>query len=73
MLSFTVATQAGGYPLRNICVTNNEGYVVLIKTRSVLSSFMTYHRVCNRSTATGDTSGAETYYPFGAPECTPGF
>ena len=73
MLRFTVATQAGGYPLRNICVTNNQGYVVLIKTRSVLSSFMTYHRVCNRSTATGDTSGTETDYPFGAPECTPVF
>ena len=39
----------------------------------VLSSFMTYHRVCNYINTTGSTSGARTAYPSGAPEFTPGF
>jgi hypothetical protein len=38
----------------------------------VLSSFMTYHRVCNYINTTGAASGAGTAYPSGAPECTPG-
>jgi hypothetical protein len=38
----------------------------------VLSSFMTYHRVCNYIKMTGATSGAGTVYPFGPPELTPG-
>jgi hypothetical protein len=36
----------------------------------VLSSFMTYHRVCNQIDTTGATSGAGTTYPSRAPECT---
>ena len=39
----------------------------------VLSSFMTYHRVCNKINMTGVTSVAGTAYPSGAPEFTPGF
>jgi len=39
----------------------------------VLSSFMNYHRVCNKSNTTGATSGAGTAYPFGTPEFIPGF
>jgi len=39
----------------------------------VLSSFMTYHRVCNKINTTGTTNGAGTAYPFGAPEFTPSF
>ena len=39
----------------------------------VLSSFMTYHRVCNYINTTGVTSGAGTAYPYGVPEFTPGF
>ena len=39
----------------------------------VLSSFMTYHRVCNYINTTGVTSGAGTAYPSGVPEFTPGF
>jgi hypothetical protein len=39
----------------------------------VLSSFTTYHRVCNWSNMTGATSGAGTAYPSGAPEFTLGF
>jgi len=39
----------------------------------ILSSFMTYHRVCNKINTTGVTSGAETAYHSGAPEFTPSF
>jgi len=39
----------------------------------VLSSFMTYHRVCNQINTTGATSGAGTAYPSAAPQLTPGF
>jgi hypothetical protein len=37
----------------------------------VFSSFMTYPRVCIKSTMTGVTSGAGTAYPSGAPEFIP--
>ena len=40
---------------------------------AVFSSFITYHRVCNKSSTTGATCGAETAYHSGAPEFTPGF
>jgi hypothetical protein len=36
----------------------------------VLSSFMTYHRICNQIDTTGATSGAGTTYPSRAPEFT---
>jgi hypothetical protein len=36
-----------------------------------LSSFTTYHWVCNSINTTGATSGAGTVYPSGAPEFTP--
>jgi hypothetical protein len=36
-----------------------------------LISFMTYHQVCNKSNTTGDTCGAGTANPSGAPELTP--
>jgi hypothetical protein len=39
----------------------------------VLSSFMTYHWVCNQINMTGATCGAGTAYPSGVPEFTPGF
>jgi len=39
----------------------------------VLSSFMTYHRVCNKSNTTGATCGSGTAYPSEAPEFTPSF
>ena len=38
-----------------------------------LSSFMTYHRVCNSNSTTGATSGAGTAYPSKGPEFTSGF
>ena len=39
----------------------------------VLSSFITYHRVCTYINTTGVTNGAGTAYPSRAPELTPGF
>ena len=39
----------------------------------VLSSFMTYHRLCNWSDMTGVTSVAGATYPSGAPEFAPIF
>ena len=39
----------------------------------VLSSFMTYHQICNQINTTGATSGAGTANPSGAPEFTSGF
>ena len=39
----------------------------------VLSSFMTYHRVCNWINTTRATGGTGTAYPSRAPECTPCF
>jgi hypothetical protein len=39
----------------------------------VLSSFMTYHRICNYNNATGVTSGGGNAYPSREPEFTPGF
>ena len=49
-----------------ICSTCREHF-------PVLSSFMTYHRVCNYINTTGATSGAGTACPSGAPEFTLGF
>ena len=40
---------------------------------SVLSSFLTYHWVCNKGSTAGVTCGAGTAYPSGAPELIPGF
>ena len=40
---------------------------------SVVSSFMTYHRVCNYSNTTCVTNGAGTANTSGEPEFTPGF
>ena len=39
----------------------------------VLSSFVTYHQVCDKSSVTGTTCGARTAYPLRAPEFTPAF
>jgi hypothetical protein len=56
--------------IRNISVTNRI-YSTCRKYFSVLSLFMTYHRVCSKSNTTGDTNGAGTGYPSGAPKFTP--
>jgi hypothetical protein len=57
--------------LLNICVTNEHRYVR--NHNLFLSSFMKYHRVCNKSNTTGVTGGAGTAYYLGAPEFTSGF
>jgi len=63
--------------LRSARVTNNHGYVsiflFLCNHNPVLPSFITYHRVCNKSNTTGATCGAETAYPFGTPKFIPVF
>ena len=48
-------------------------YSTYRKHFSLLSSFMTYHRVCRYINTTDTTSGAGTADPSGAPEFTPGF
>ena len=51
-----------------IRLTNDHG-----NHNPVLSSFMIYHLVSNKSNAMGVTSGAETAYPSGVSEFTPAF
>jgi general stress protein CsbA len=46
---------------------------ITCKQFPVLSSFMTYHRVCNYINTTGVTSGAGTSNSSGPPEFIPGF
>ena len=56
-------------------VPNENGCVPLVvsTSRSFISSFMTYHRVCNQSKTTDGTIGAGTADPSGATEFTPDF
>ena len=49
-----------------ICSTCRKQY-------PIISSFMTYNRVCNQSNTTGATSRAGYAYPFGASEFNPVF
>jgi hypothetical protein len=46
--------------------------VSFVKHNPVLSSFMTYHRVCDKSNTTGATCGAGTAYPSGVHPCFSG-
>ena len=41
--------------LRSICVTNDNNCSVCHNHTPVLSSFIAYHRICNKSNTTGDT------------------
>ena len=45
-------------------------YSVCRNHNPIISSFMTYHMVCNQSNKTAATNGAGTAYPSGAPEFT---
>ena len=58
---------------RNNFICTRYHIKLLVISSKVLSSFMTYHRVCTYINTTGATSGAGTAYPSGAPEFTPGF
>ena len=51
-------------------ITCNMISSICRKHLPVLSSFMTYHRVCNQIDTTGATSGAGMTYPSRAPEFT---
>ena len=47
----------------NLCLTNDHGYVAFVViTIIILSSFMTYHRVCNKRNMMVATCGAGTAY-----------
>ena len=69
--SFTVATMTWLTVTEYLCHTWPR--ICFVITTLVLSSFMTYHRVCNKSNTTGDICGAGTAHPSGAPEVTPVF
>ena len=69
--SFTVATKAWLTVLEYLCHTRICS--ACRKHFPVLSSFMTYHQICNKIKMTGATSRAGTAHPSGAPEFTPGF
>ena len=55
--------------------TLNIAEILLISRNhnAVISSFMTYHRVCNKPNTTSVPSGAETSHPSWAPKFIPGF
>ena len=55
-----------------MCATNDHRYVCRYHN-SVLSSFMTYHRVCNKSSTTCLISGAGFPYYYGTPQFTSRF
>lgn len=51
----------------NIRVTNDNGYVPSGRNHStVLSPFIIYHRICNKSNTTDVTSGTRSVYPSGS-------
>ena len=52
-------------PLKKI-IPQQQKYYKNVKFFPVISSFMTYHKVCNQANRTGITSGAGTAYPSGA-------
>jgi hypothetical protein len=70
--SFTVATMTWLTVMEHLC-HKWQRICSTCKHFTVLSSFMTYHMVCNYIKTTGATSGAWTAYPSGAPEFTPVF
>ena len=52
-------------------VTTNMFRLICHNHNLALSSFMTYHRVCNKSNTTGATSEGGTAYHYRAPKFTP--
>ena len=57
----------------NYHVAKQCNYLIVTMQYPVLSSFMTYHRVCNQSNTTGDNSRAGSAYPSETTEFTTGF
>ena len=62
-----------GWPLWNICVTNDHGYVPLFVNTSPSFPHSWHHRVCNYIDTTGATSRAGTAYHSRASQFIPGF
>jgi hypothetical protein len=52
-----------GQPLWIIGVTNDHRYALCLNHRLSLSSFMTYHQICNKSNTAGATSWSGSAYP----------
>jgi len=59
------------YPKHMFMTAHSTSFVT--SQNPILSSFMTYHRICNKSNTTGATLGAGTAYPSVEPEFTPVF
>ena len=72
--SFTVATMTW-WNVKEKYLCLNWSWICLVcrNYNPIISSFMTFHRVCKKSNATGATCGGETAYPSAAPEFTPDF
>jgi hypothetical protein len=71
--SFTIATMTWLTAMEYLCQKWPWICSTCRKHFPVLSSFMTYHQVCNYINTTGATGVAWTEYPSGAPEFTPVF
>ena len=54
-----------------IYITNDHRYI--LNHNRIISTFITYHLVHNKSYTTDVVSGAETAYPSGTPELNPRF
>jgi hypothetical protein len=53
-------------------IHNDHGYVPFVVI-TILFSFMTFDRVCNKSITLCNTSGVEAVFPFGTPVLNPIF
>ena len=71
--SFTIATMTWLTDMEYLCQKLPWICSTCRKHFPVLSSIMTYHRVCNQINTTGATSGAGADYPSGAHEFSSGF
>ena len=70
---FTVATMTWLTVMEYLCHKWPRICSTCRKHFQILSSFITYHRVCDYINTTGATNVAGTAYLSGAPEFTPGF
>ena len=73
LLKFTVAIMTWWNAMEYLCHKWPRLCFTCRKHFPLLSSFMTYYRLCSLSNTTGATSSAGTSYPSGVPEFNPGF
>ena len=66
---FNLPYKGGLFSIRGVNIPWGSKYHMT----PVLSSFMTYHRICNQINTTSTTSGAGTVYLSRAPKFSPGF